>query len=149
MIVDGIQKYHGVDRLQWPLLPLFDDGQDLIGDPADRAVRNGNAVDILDVGLDIAGGHPLGVHRQDFFLNVLADAGLILFQHLGLKFPLPVPGNRHFHIPKTGAKPLAAVAIAAVVCILVFVVVLAVAQLVSIPGGFTPQFRRLETGVPM
>jgi len=29
---------------------------------------------------------PLGVHGQDFLLNVLADAGLVLFQHLRLKF---------------------------------------------------------------
>ena len=37
--MDGIQKYHGVDRLQRPLLPLFGDGQDLGGDPADGTVR--------------------------------------------------------------------------------------------------------------
>ena len=29
MVVDGIQKNHGVDGLQRPLLPFFCDGQDL------------------------------------------------------------------------------------------------------------------------
>ena len=50
-------------------------------------------VDILDMGLDVAGGHPFGVHGQDFLFDVLADAGLVLFQHLGLEFPFPI--TRH------------------------------------------------------
>ena len=80
--------------------------------------------------LNIAGGHALGVHGQDLFLYVLADTGLILFQHLGLKFSLPVPGNRHIHFAKAGTQPFAAVAVTAVICVLVLVVVFAVAQLV-------------------
>ena len=128
MIVDGIQKYHGVDGLQRPLLPLLGDGQNLVCDSADRAVRDRNAVDVLNVSFNIAGGHTLGVHGQDFLLNVLADAGLVLFQHLGLKFSLPVPRNRHIHFAKAGTQPLAAVPVAAIVCVLVFIVVFAVAQ---------------------
>ena len=31
LVVDGIQKNHGVDGLQGPLLPLSGDGQDLVG----------------------------------------------------------------------------------------------------------------------
>ena len=80
--------------------------------------------------LSVAGGHTFGVHGQDFFLNVLADAGLVLFQHLGLKFPLAVPGNRYRYISKAGAQRLIAVPVAAVICVLVLVVVFAVAQLV-------------------
>ena len=38
MIVNGIQKYHDVDGLQRPLLPLFGDGQNLVSDSANRAV---------------------------------------------------------------------------------------------------------------
>ena len=80
--------------------------------------------------LNIAGGHALGVHGHDFLLNLLTDAGLVLFQNLGFKFSLAVSRNRHLHIAKTGAQRFAAVAVAAVVCIFVFVVELAVAQLV-------------------
>lgn len=58
-IVDGIQKYHGVDGLQRPLLPLFGDGQNLVRDSADRAVRDRNAVDVLNVSFNVAGGHTL------------------------------------------------------------------------------------------
>ena len=32
MVVNGIQKYHSVDRFQRPLLPLFGDGQNLVRD---------------------------------------------------------------------------------------------------------------------
>ena len=38
MVVDGIQKDHGADGFQRPLLPVFGDGQNLVGDLADRAV---------------------------------------------------------------------------------------------------------------
>ena len=82
------------------------------------------------MGLNISRRHPLGVHGQDLLLYVLADAGLVLFQHLRLKFPLPVPGNRYRYISKAGAQRFAAVAVTAVVCVLVLIVVFAVAQLV-------------------
>ena len=67
--MDGIQKDHGVDRLKRPLLPLLGNGQNSVCDAADRAVRNGYSLDILDMGLNIAGGHALGIHLQDFLLN--------------------------------------------------------------------------------
>lgn len=35
------------------------------------------------MGLDIAGGHPLGIHGQYLLFNVLADAGLVLFGTCG------------------------------------------------------------------
>ena len=38
MVVDGIQKYHGVDGFQRPLLPLLGDGQDIVRNSADCAV---------------------------------------------------------------------------------------------------------------
>ena len=66
---------------------------------------------------------------EDLFLNVLADAGLTLFQHLRLKLSFPVPGYRDFHVSKAGPKRLAAMTIPAVVCSLVLVVISAVAQI--------------------
>ena len=119
MVVDGIQKYHRIDSLQRPLLPLFGHRQDLVRNPADRAVRDRNTVNILNMGLNISGGHPLGIHRQDLFLNILADAGLVLFQHLRLKLAFPVPRHGYFYIAKARAKRLAAVPIAAVIRVLV------------------------------
>ena len=36
LVVDSVQKYHGVDGLQRPLLPLPGNGQDLVDDVSDR-----------------------------------------------------------------------------------------------------------------
>ena len=36
-------------------------------------------------------------------LDVLADAGLIFPQHLGVKFALAIPRHRYLYIAKTGA----------------------------------------------
>ena len=96
MVVNGIQKYHGVDGFQRPQLPPFDDGQSLVGNPADRAVRDRYAVDVL------------------------ADAGLVLL-HLGLKLALAISRNRHIHCPKAGAKRFTTMAVAAVFRVLVIV----------------------------
>ena len=128
MVVDGVQKDYRIDRLQRPLLPFFCDRKNLIRNPADGAVRDGNTVDILNVGFNISSRHTLSIHRQNLFLNVLTDAGLVLFQHLRFKFALPVTGNRHIHIAKAGMQRLAAVTVTAVICVLVFVVIFAVAQ---------------------
>ena len=58
------------------------------------------------------------------------NIGLVLFQYLGLKFPLPPSVNRHIHFAKPGTKRLAAVTAAAVVVGSVPVVILDVAQLI-------------------
>ena len=42
--------------------------------------------DVLDVDRDVVGGHPIGALGQDFLLNFLTDAGLVLFQCMGLEF---------------------------------------------------------------
>ena len=82
------------------------------------------------MGLNISGGHPLGIHGQYLFLDVLADAGLVLFQHLRLKLAFPVPGHGYFHIAKARPQRLTAMSISAVIRVLIFIVILAVAQLV-------------------
>src|SRR5699024_1490470 len=69
VVVNGVQEHHRIDGLQRPLLPLFGDGKDLVRDPAYGAVRYRNPIDVLDMGLNIAGGHALGVHGQDLFLD--------------------------------------------------------------------------------
>ena len=100
MVVDGIEKNHCVYAFQRPLLPFFCDGQDLICNAAYSRIRHFHTVDILDMRFDIARGHSLGVHRQDLFLNILTDTGLVLLQDLGLKFAFPITRYGHFHIAK-------------------------------------------------
>lgn len=87
----------------------------------------GDAVDVLNARLDIAGGHTLNIHGQNLLLNVLADAGLVLFQYLGFKFPFAVLGNRNFYVSETSSKCLATMSISAVIRGFVIIVILAVA----------------------
>ena len=72
----------------------------------------------------------LCVHGQNLFLDVLTDAGLALFQHLGLEFALAITGHGNIHFPEAGAQRLATMAISAVVRVLAAVVIFAVAQFI-------------------
>lgn len=80
--------------------------------------------------LDISGGRSLGIHRQDLSLDVLADAGLVLFQHLRPNLGFPIPGRGYFYIAEACAQPFTAVPISAVIRVLIFASMLAVTQLV-------------------
>lgn len=82
---------------------------------------------------DITRSHALSVHGQDLFLNILADTGLVLLQNLGLKFAFPITRHGHFHIANAGSQCFAAVTVAAVVRVLVFVVIPAVAEFIIQP----------------
>lgn len=53
--------------------------QNSVHNPADRAVRERNPINILNARLNIAGGHALGYMRQDVPLNVPADPDLLFF----------------------------------------------------------------------
>ena len=68
---------------------------------------------------NVTGGHAFGVHGQNLLLDVLADAGLIFPQHLGVKFALAIPRHRYLYIAKTGAQGFAAVPVPAVIRVLV------------------------------
>ena len=63
-------------------------------------------------------------------LDVLADAGLIFPQHLGVEFALAIPRHRYLYIAKTGAQGFADVPVPAVIRVLVLVVIPVVAQLI-------------------
>ena len=93
MIMDGVHEYNRIDRLQRALLPFSCNGKDFICNTAYCRIRDLYAVDIADMLLNIRSCHALGIHGQDLFLNVLADAGLVLFQKLRLKFSLSVSRN--------------------------------------------------------
>lgn len=128
MVMDGIQKDYGVETFQRPLLPFLCNRQNLVRDSAGGRIRNVNAIDIVDVALNVAGRHSLGVHGENLLLDILADAGLVLLNKLGLKFPLAVTGDRNLNVAEAGAKILLAIPITVIVCALVPVVVLSVAE---------------------
>lgn len=70
MVVDGIHKNHGIDLLYGSFLPLFYDGEDLIRDPADGAVRDIYVIELFHIGFNIPGGHTLCVHGENLFLHI-------------------------------------------------------------------------------
>ena len=84
----------------------------------------------MNMRFNVPGCHTLGIHGQDLLLDILAHAGLVLFQQLRLKFALTVPGDGHAHFSETGAQCFAAVSVPTVVRVLVPVVVLAVPKFV-------------------
>ena len=128
--MDSVHKYNRVDCLQRTLLPFSCNGKNLICDTAYCRVGDLYAVDIADMFLDIRGCHALGIHGQDLFLNILADAGLVLFQKLWVEFSLSVSGYRHLYIAEAGTQRFAAVTVTAVVRVLILVVILRVAKLI-------------------
>ena len=95
---------------------------------------------------NVTGGHAFGVHGQNLLLDVLADAGLIFPQHLGVKFALAIPRHRYLYIAKTGAQGFTAVPVPAVIRVLVLVVIPAVAQLI-VQLGFQTVFHELRDSV--
>ena len=95
---------------------------------------------------NVTGGHAFGVHGQNLLLDVLADAGLIFPQHLGVKFALAIPRHRYLYIAKTGAQGFAAVPVPAVIRVLVLVVIPVVAQLI-VQLGLQTVFHELRDSV--
>ena len=123
MVVNRIQKNNRINGLQRPLLPLFRYGKDFICDTAYRGIRDIYTVDVLNMRFNVTGGHAFGVHGQNLLLDVLADAGLIFPQHLGVKFALAIPRHRYLYIAKTGAQGFAAVPVPAVIRVLVLAII--------------------------
>ena len=111
-----------------------------------RGIRDIYAVDILNMRFNVTGGHAFGVHGQNLLLDVLADAGLIFPQHLGVKFALAIPRHRYLYIAKTGAQGFAAVPVPAVIRVLVLVVIPVVAQLI-VQLGLQTVFHELRDSV--
>ena len=62
-----------------------------------------------------------GIHRQNLFFYILADAGLVLLQQLRLKLALSIPGNGDVHFPETGTQSLRTMPIPAVFRVLVVI----------------------------
>ena len=91
---------------------------------------------------NVAGSHTLGIHRKNLLLNLLADARLVFLQQLRFKLAHPVSRHRDLYISEAGTQRFAAVTVSAVVCIFVFVVILAVPKL-FIQLGVQPVLHKL------
>ena len=62
---DRIDQDHRIHRIERPRLERLQVLNDRVSDPADRVPRHLGPVDLGEVGLDVAGRHPLRVERHD------------------------------------------------------------------------------------
>src|ERR1700692_3845778 len=95
-VVDSIKEHHGVNGLQWPVLPFSDEGQQFIRDIGDECRRDFETVQLIKVRLNIPCTDATSVHRNDLFL----DAGsvcLVLLDDLRLKLAFAVSGNSNLY----------------------------------------------------
>ena len=128
MIMDGIHENNSVNTLQWSFLPFFYDGQDLICDPADCAVRDLDIIQLPHMTFDIAGCHPFGIHGNDLFFHVLSDRILIFFYDLRHKLAFSVPRNINLHVPITSMHGFLRMPISGIISVFVTIIVLGIAQ---------------------
>jgi hypothetical protein len=89
----AVQEHDRVDVLQAAALPTRDVVHDRVGDLRDQVTADLNAVDLLQVRLDIPRRQPAGVEREDLVVEPL-KAPLALADDLRLKAPVTIPGRR-------------------------------------------------------
>jgi len=120
----------GIDGFQRPALPFPGPLHDFVRDRAHRLGRDLVAVKVLDMGLDVPGRHPLGVHRDDFLLQT-GDVFLTFLDDLGLKIGFSVSGDIQVDLAELGLDGLGGIAVSGVVNGFCFLVVFFEAQMVG------------------
>ena len=100
-----VEKEHRVDVVERSLLPGADVVDDRVGDAADQVAADLDAVDLLEVRLDVARRQPARVERQDLVVEAL-KAALALAHDLRLEAALAVSRGLDRHRPVLGRKRL-------------------------------------------
>ena len=126
--MDRIHENNCIYFFQGTFLPLFDKGNVFVRNPADCTVRNLDIVKIPHRAFDIRCRHAFGIHGYDYFFHVLCFGILILLDNLRFKLSLTISGIVNLHVPITGMQRFLGIAISAVLSILLFVVILGIAE---------------------
>ena len=87
-----VEEDDRINRIERPVLPLPDLLENGIGDPADQIGRDLDAIELLQVALDLAHRHATGVETDDPVVETV-EPGLALRHQLRLEAPLAVPRN--------------------------------------------------------
>src|SRR5829696_9197599 len=85
-----VEEDQGVDRLQRPGLPGRDLLEHRIRHGADQVRRDIDAVQLVQVALDLPGAHAPRVHRDDLVVEA-GEAPLVLGDELRVEARLPIP----------------------------------------------------------
>jgi hypothetical protein len=92
-------------------VPLSDFLENGIGDPADQIGRDLDAIELLEVTLNLAHRHATRVERENPVVKTV-EAGLALRHQLRLEAPLAVPRNLDLQIAVVRLQRLLGVAVA-------------------------------------
>ena len=135
--MDGVDEDDRIDRVEGAALPFGHALEDLVGDGGDGLAGDLGAIDLRQVGLDLAGGQALRGQRDDH----LVDAGqalLPLLDDLRLEGAVAVAGHGYLHRADVGQHGLGAFAVAGVAAVLAGRIMLVIAEVVgdlALQGG--------------
>lgn len=113
-VVDRVDVENRIDVIEKPVLPVLNLGQDLIRYVRYETLRGFKPIDIYECVENLAGGHPLGIHGDNFLVNV-RDVFLPLFDNFGIKCGLAVLWDIDPHRTVAGVDSFFFVAVAIVV----------------------------------
>jgi hypothetical protein len=126
--VDDVDEQHRVNRVQRPGLPLGQALQYPVGDGADGVPGHLRAVDLGQVGLDLAGGQALG-DQGDHQVIHARQAPLPLGHDRRGEAGIPIPRHADLHRPRLGEHRFGPVPVAGVPAIPARRVMLLITQL--------------------
>lgn len=96
-----VDQQHRVHAVEWPVLPGEHVSHDSVGDLRDRLARQLGLVDLLEMGLDLTGRHPLRIERHDLLGQPFQTAGMLGHRDR-LERRVPITRHLHLHRPDIG-----------------------------------------------
>jgi len=107
----GVDEHDRIDAIQWSVLPFGHLLDDLVGDPADRVLGHGRAIDVVEVRGDLSGRQPTRGEREHDLVDP-GESSLTFLDDLRLERPRPVPGHVDLDGTDLGQHGLGAAAVA-------------------------------------
>lgn len=98
---DTVQINDGIERIEWPGLPLGDLLDHGVGDLGDQVRGDIGIVHLLEAGGDLPGSHALGIQAMDLVIHG-RESYLVLFNQLRLKGAISVSGDLNQKRPVFG-----------------------------------------------
>ena len=101
LVMDGLQKYERIHRLQGSVLPRCDLRHNLLADLTYQLRRDVHIVQALDLLRDVPLAHSAGIQPQNFLFHPICIPA-VLANDLRLIFSVSIPRNLHFHRSQLG-----------------------------------------------
>jgi hypothetical protein len=137
-----IEDHHGVQRIERPVLPLLHLVEHRVRDRADQVRAHLDAVQLLQVALDLAHRHPACVQRQHLLVETLEPSHALRYQ-LRLERAGPIARHLDRQLAVLGDQRLGRRAVAVVALALGLVLALRIAQVMRQLSTQRPLHQRL------